>query len=44
MTSSQPQPLPRNRRVLGWLLIAAFIAIPIAEVWVVTSIGGLLGL
>jgi UPF0716 protein FxsA len=43
MTSSQPQP-QRTRRLLGWLLIAAFIAIPIAEVWVVTSIGGLLGL
>lgn len=41
MTASSPQ---RARRTLGWLLLIAFVAIPIAEVWAVTTVGGLIGL
>lgn len=41
MTSPSPQ---RARRILGWVLLAAFVAIPIAEFWVVTQVGGVIGL
>lgn len=41
MTAASPQ---RARQTLGWILLASFIAIPIAEVWVVSTIGGLIGL
>ena len=41
MTTPSPQ---RARRVLGWSLVVAFVAIPIAEFWVVTQVGGLIGL
>jgi UPF0716 protein FxsA len=41
MTAPSPQ---RARRTLGWILVAAFVVIPIAEFWVVATVGGLLGL
>ncbi|MCW5953733.1 MAG: FxsA family protein [Propionibacteriaceae bacterium] len=41
MTTPSPQ---RARRILGWILLIAFVAIPIAEVWVVTTVGSLIGL
>lgn len=41
MTTPSPQ---RARRILGWILLIAFVAIPIAEFWVVTQVGGLIGL
>ncbi len=41
MTTPSPQ---RARRTLGWILIAAFVVIPIAEFWIVTQVGGLIGL
>lgn len=41
MTTPSPQ---RARRILGWALLAAFVAIPIAEFWVVSQVGGLIGL
>ena len=41
MTTPSPQ---RARRILTWALLIAFVAIPIAEFWVVTQVGGLIGL
>lgn len=41
MTGPSPQ---RARRVLGWTLIVAFVVIPLTEFWVVTRVGGLIGL
>ena len=43
MTTRGP-PSQRTRQLLGWALLIAFIAVPIAEFWVVTTVGGLLGL
>lgn len=40
MTTPSPQ---RARRVLGWTLLVAFVAIPIVEFWLVTTVGGLIG-
>ena len=43
MTHPTPANL-RARRLLLWTLLAAFIAIPILEVWTLVTVGGWLGL
>ncbi|MCA0251079.1 MAG: FxsA family protein [Actinobacteria bacterium] len=44
MTATPGASAQRARRTLLWILVIAFVAIPIAEFWVVTTVGGALGL
>ncbi len=40
---SQTQPNPRARRVLIWTLGAAFVLIPVVEIWTLVTVGNWLG-
>lgn len=40
---SHPQPAPARRPNLVPVLVAAFIAIPVFEIWLITTVGALIG-
>lgn len=41
---TQTKPNPRARKLLLWALLAAFVVIPVAEIWTMITVGGWLGL